>query len=55
LKTECNTIKDALVAYNESSPCGETIVPVATTPSFTSSDPNQQEKSWGAIKKIYEK
>lgn len=55
LKTECNAIKDALVAYNESNPCGDVVVPVLTAPLLTTPQPAEEERSWGAIKKLYEK
>jgi hypothetical protein len=57
LKTEANAIKDALVAYNESNPCGESVMPVLVAPSMTAAPkapPQPKESTWGAIKALYE-
>jgi hypothetical protein len=55
LKTECSAIKDALVAYNESNPCGSEVLPGLSAPALTTSKPDEDARSWGAIKKLYEK
>jgi len=56
LKTEANAIKGALVAYNESNPCGEPVVPALVAPSMTAAPkalPQPTERTWGAIKALY--
>jgi hypothetical protein len=55
LKEECNALKDALVAYNESRPCGDVYVPGLTVPALTTANPDEEERSWGAIKVMYDK
>jgi hypothetical protein len=55
LKEEANAIKDALVAYNESRPCGDVYVPGMTAPALTTANPDDEKRSWGAIKVMYDK
>ncbi len=52
--SEALALKNALVAYNESDPCG-TMPAVPIGPSFTTIPQQDESRSWGAIKEIYSK
>lgn len=51
---EALEIKNLLVAYNESDPCGEPVVPMVSRPLLTTPAPNEESRTWGSIKKLYE-
>jgi hypothetical protein len=53
-RNECNGYKNALVAYNESDPCGGTPVPLVSKPLLTM-PATDQVKTWGAVKEMYRK
>jgi hypothetical protein len=54
-KTEANSLKDALVAYNESQPCGDVIIiPLVSKSLPLTPAPATETKTWGSIKKMYE-
>jgi len=54
LKQVCNGYKNALVAYNESDPCGGSSIPMASKLLLTAPASKEQASTWGAIKKMYE-
>jgi hypothetical protein len=53
LKTECNGYKNALVAYNESDPCGQPTIQGVSRALTTTPAPKAEATTWGVIKQMY--
>jgi len=49
-KNEANGIKDELVAYNQSNPCGESICDTQVLPQMGMQASQSNDSSWGAMK-----